>query len=91
VAETTSVERYAHNAGPFGALDMAGNVAEWTVSRFASYPYRAGDGREETSSPGLRVARGGSFAGGPSEVRCAHRSAIHPAYGYDDVGFRVAG
>jgi formylglycine-generating enzyme required for sulfatase activity len=91
VADTTPVERYTYSAGPFGALDMAGNVSEWTSSRYAPYPYRAGDGREETSSPGLRVARGGSFAGTPAEVRCAHRSAIHPAYGYDDVGFRVAG
>jgi formylglycine-generating enzyme required for sulfatase activity len=90
VADTTPVERYAYSAGPFGAVDMAGNVCEWTWSRYAPYPYRADDGREDPSSPGLRVARGGSFAGSPAEVRCAHRSAIHPAYGYDDVGFRVA-
>jgi formylglycine-generating enzyme required for sulfatase activity len=91
VADTTPVERYAYNAGPFGTVDMAGNVSEWTCSRYAPYPYRTDDGREDPSSPGLRVARGGSFTGSPSEVRCARRSAIHPAYGYDDVGFRVAG
>ncbi|MDX2162614.1 MAG: formylglycine-generating enzyme family protein [bacterium] len=43
-----------------GALDMAGNVFEWTSSHYARYPYDAADGREnvdDLSRP--RVFRGG--------------------------------
>ncbi|MCC7209220.1 MAG: SUMF1/EgtB/PvdO family nonheme iron enzyme [Anaerolineae bacterium] len=46
-----------------GALDMLGNVAEWTASEFRPYPYDAGDGRESPNDGGNeeRVFRGGAF------------------------------
>ena len=30
-----------------GIMDLTGNVWEWTISLFESYPYRVGDGRED--------------------------------------------
>ncbi len=43
-----------------GALDMAGNVWEWTNSIYAPYPYDAQDGREDsTNATAQRVYRGG--------------------------------
>jgi formylglycine-generating enzyme required for sulfatase activity len=42
---TTPVERYPAGASPYGVLDMAGNVWEWTQSLQAPYPYRSDDGR----------------------------------------------
>jgi formylglycine-generating enzyme required for sulfatase activity len=44
-----------------GALDMLGNIGEWTNSLYAPYPYVREDGREVTSAEGQRVVRGGTF------------------------------
>ena len=42
-------------ARPCGALDMAGNVAEWVSSTYRPYPWAAGDGREDPSSHSASV------------------------------------
>ncbi|MHC5067855.1 MAG: SUMF1/EgtB/PvdO family nonheme iron enzyme, partial [Planctomycetota bacterium] len=50
---------YAANA--WGLHDMHGNVAEWTSSAYAPYPYGADDGREAMGDAHTRrVVRGGS-------------------------------
>jgi formylglycine-generating enzyme required for sulfatase activity len=71
-------------AGPFGHLDLAGNVWEWTSSSYAPYPY---DGRDRD---GARVVRGGSYIHGPGEVRCSFRQGLLPGVVDPYVGFRVA-
>ena len=89
VADTTAVTLFPSGATPHGVLDMAGNVWEWTRSLWRPYPYLPADGREDEARAGLRVVRGGSYDCAARQVRCTHRSAINPAYGYDDVGMRV--
>ena len=59
---TTVVGAHPDGAGPYGLLDMAGNVWEWVSSVYAPYPYDPDDGREDPSSGLPRVLRGGSFA-----------------------------
>ncbi|MBS2039059.1 SUMF1/EgtB/PvdO family nonheme iron enzyme [bacterium] len=55
----TSVANFPGGASPVGALDMAGNVYEWTSSIYAPYP---GSSHVDPRMNGLRhVIRGGSF------------------------------
>ncbi len=86
---TSALGCFPGGAGPYGALDLAGNVWEWTSS-LKKYLYDARDGRESLLEDGNRVLRGGAFGSSSGLVRCAYR------YGYDlnscsrNLGFRVA-
>jgi len=80
--------RYAAGASPFGALDMCGNVWEWTASDFKDYP-----GRKIASSlagAGLKVIRGGAYDAGLKNVTTTYRGAVSPDHAYDKTGFRCA-
>ncbi|HEX9926761.1 MAG TPA: SUMF1/EgtB/PvdO family nonheme iron enzyme, partial [Anaerolineae bacterium] len=88
--DTTPVGQYSPEGDSFyGAADMAGNVWEWTLSLFKSYPYDSGDGREELEEHGLRVLRGGSFNNNLNYARCAARFGNLPDFWFFYFGFRV--
>lgn len=77
------------SASPYGLLDMAGNVREWTSSLWREYPYNLLDGREDGQSNEPRVARGGFWGDRPDDVRAANRFSVQPTYQGEDVGFRI--
>ena len=87
---TSAVGCFPTGASPYGCLDMAGNVWEWTHSKDKNYPYRADDGREDVNerrdSP--RVVRGGSWYRYRNLARCAYRDSLHPDLRGGNVGFR---
>ncbi len=85
----SAVGSYPSGASPYGALDMAGNVWEWTSSSYAQYPYDPKDGREDPESSEGRVLRGGSFDVSALSVRCANRNYNLPDDRSDYIGFRV--
>jgi formylglycine-generating enzyme required for sulfatase activity len=90
LATSTPVGSFARGASPYGALDMAGNVWEWTSSLDAPYPYRPDDGREDLSAPGRRILRGGCYANPHGYARCACRFRLLPDVRNAFMGFRLA-
>ncbi|UCH27150.1 MAG: SUMF1/EgtB/PvdO family nonheme iron enzyme [Trueperaceae bacterium] len=94
VGQTTVVGSYPAGASWVGALDMAGNVTEWTRSRYAAYPYDKDDGREIVGVPssvsGYMVQRGDNFYLTAYLLRSAFRSWNRPDYGLNHYGFRCA-
>jgi formylglycine-generating enzyme required for sulfatase activity len=92
--DTTPVGAYPEGASPYGLLDMAGNVNEWTWSADEDYPYDPEDGREdlEVSDAAKRVWRGGAFFDSWRFMRCASRHGAYPDGSLDiaDFGFRIA-
>ena len=68
-------------------MDMHGNVAEWTLSSFHSYPYS--DTSNDASVAGEKVVRGGSWADRPFRCTSSFRLAYPEWQKVYNVGFRV--
>jgi len=91
-AQTTPVGQFSPQGdSPYGCVDMAGNVQEWTRNLDRDYPYDPADGRESREAPegAPRVLRGGACYSAASFVRCAARNRYGPADRLRYVGFRV--
>ena len=90
IRDTMPVDAYPRGASPYGVLDMAGNVWEWTSSLYKPYPYVPGDGRESLEAAERCTLRGGAFDIDDNNVRCAYRNYNSPGFSSYFVGFRVA-
>ncbi|HIQ42907.1 MAG TPA: formylglycine-generating enzyme family protein [Pseudomonas oleovorans] len=85
--KTAAVGQFPANG--FGLSDTAGNVWEWTASRFT----QRFDGSETQSASLLddspRVVRGGAWNSGPSYLRSSMRDLKQPHHRDYALGFRV--
>jgi len=72
-------------AAPCGALDIVGNVREWTSSVWQSYP----EAKEIFIGKDMCVIRGGSYRDNRTDVRCGARGGYRLDLGGINVGFRV--
>ncbi|MDD5558992.1 formylglycine-generating enzyme family protein [Candidatus Methylomirabilis sp.] len=91
VGSATPVGSYPKGASPYGVMDMAGNVWEWTSSLYKPYPYDPHDGREDPNARGSRVERGGGWYTPEWHARTTRRTAAGHVYRrFSDLGFRCA-
>lgn len=79
-------------ASPFGVIQMAGNVAEWTADNYNDTYYEWGptenpQGPERGAS---KVVRGGSWYCPANKVTATFRDQADPKLQYNTVGFRCA-
>lgn len=80
--------KYIEGMSPYGCVDMAGNVYEWTQDWYQAY-----EGNQfVTKDYGqiFRVLRGGSYQSERFEVRCARRHFDKISSTREDYGFRCA-
>lgn len=81
VTDTSRVGSYPLGASPFGVLDMAGNVAEWTndfysPAFYASALEMTNPTGPASSSSWMRVVRGGSLGDAEINIRVSKRSSV---------------
>ena len=77
IGHTTPVKEYKEGRSPYGCLDMAGNVLDWTDSWY-------------DKDKNTRVLRGGSWYYIAEGARCANRFRNNPKSGFNIIGFRCA-
>jgi serine/threonine-protein kinase len=80
-----AVGSYPAGASPFGILDMAGNVAEWTATDYKPY-----SGSSARLDEGNKVVRGGAFNTPAKEQTATDRFFYRPQQPYENIGFRCA-
>jgi formylglycine-generating enzyme required for sulfatase activity len=88
--DTTPVGLYPRGASPYGVMDMAGNVWEWTSSDYKPYPYKSDDEREELLSNNKKVLRGGSWGSNGNETRVTGRVSLATSNWNKNFGGRCA-
>ncbi len=85
VGDTQQVASY-QPAGdsPFGASDMAGNVAEWTATNVGKDPAAGAD------APDRFLVKGGSFRDGAESLAVAATATLDATFAAPWLGFRCA-
>lgn len=91
VGSTTPVTQYLNTPGPFGHLDLAGNVEEWVSTGYYVYPGGRAirDDLLERLGPNYPILRGGSFCCGGDLSRSARRHGPFPIPLFRFTGFRL--
>ena len=96
VRDTAQVGSYPLGASPYGAMDMAGNVYEFTndwyqLDYYSTYPVDDWPHNPPGPDTGMvRVLRGGSWYFDDFSMRTANRSALFPSDSNHNIGFRCA-
>jgi len=93
--ETVDVGSRSEDTSWVGAVDLAGNVMEWTHSLNKPYPFDSLDGREAEESEDAiiqpkRIMRGGDFSSVEDDVSVTYRYVNTPTQVFLTFGFRCA-
>ncbi|MBI4672367.1 MAG: formylglycine-generating enzyme family protein [Chloroflexi bacterium] len=85
---TAVVGSYPAGASPFGVLDMAGNVWEWTSTKAEHYPGNTTDSK--LYGDNNYILRGGGWFDAENFLTAYYRNSGVPTTANDDLGFRCA-
>jgi formylglycine-generating enzyme required for sulfatase activity len=90
VGDTDLVGRRPWGASPWGAMDLAGNVWEWTSDWYDANYYKNSPKRDPQgpAQGKLKVMRGGCWMSGADSLRVSCRKAELPDTWAPNVGFR---
>lgn len=77
------------NANELGIYDMSGNVNEWCLDWYGTYPEEPQENPSGLSSGTKRVFRGGGFNTASDYARVSARNSAAPETRNRDLGFRV--
>ena len=88
VGDTTAVGSYAGGESGYGALDMSGNVWEWTSDWYDAY--RGSVYSLDRYGETYKVLRGGSWFDGSDMVSAVARNSGKPTFTFSTIGFRCA-
>ena len=90
--DTVQAGSYPDGASLYGALDMAGNVREWTADWYDETYYKTSP-KENPQGPDFgykRTIRGGSWGDDMSNIRVFIRWGLIPVNRSNNIGFRCA-
>ena len=93
VGDTSEVGIYPAGASPYGAMDMAGNVAEWVSDWYFDGYYDSQSSWSNPTGPATgiyNVRRGGSWANNARYIDVADRNISTPSIRDNSLGFRCA-
>ena len=82
------VGSFPEGQSPYGVLDMAGNVFEWTKDWYEPYP--GNDQKSDMFGKKFKVIKGGSWKADMDLARSALRGKSLPSQRWNYVGFRCA-
>ena len=87
--DTSSVGAFTKGKSPYGCLDMAGNVWEWTSTKIFLYP--GSEAKLDPQDEKLYVIKGGCFMDDQLYLRSSFRETVDPESPYAiraTLGFR---
>ena len=87
IRQTSAVGSYPHGSTLEGIADMTGNVWEWCLGTYKNP--QIDPAVEDLATSDNRLVRGGSWNNYQDSARAACRDNTHPAFRFNDVGFRV--
>ena len=87
-SKSSKVGKYRGGASPYGVLDMAGNVYEWTADWYQ--PYEGNTVIQTEYGQVFRVLRGGSYLSEPFDVRAPRRHYDRMERAKENYGIRCA-